>query len=204
MSDDRVWDALRHNKHWEDWKIEPNPLRQWDFYCTVGRKIERVLLENGSRVVLPQRLSFPASGSNLSPPWHRLTVPHFQDVHWRNEPRGHKLICNGILVFDKSEDYQRRGYVSQGFIVLRPTISVFDPDGMLPLNLQRTDLAARDPQFADALWESQSEDYIAWMLANAPSKPVMEPNDGTPEYTGLVYPPAPLLVCVHARGVRSN
>jgi molecular chaperone HtpG len=188
ISADHIWNQLATGRYWEE-KIEPDPLRQWDFYCTVGRKVERVFLNNLVRIVLPQRLNFPAAGSALSPPWHRLSVSDYQDVQWRNESRGHKLICNGILVWDRAEDYRRREWTPQGFYVLQPTISVFDPDGRLPLNLQRTDLATRRLPFADALWESQCEDYIAWMLANAPSRPLVEPNEVHPEYGGLVYPP---------------
>jgi hypothetical protein len=188
ISADHIWNELTALKYWEDQKSEPNPLRQWDFYCTVGRRVERARIDGDARVVLPQRLNLPAAGSALSPPWHRLTVPGYQDVHWRNEMHGNKLVCNGILVWDKSEDYLRRDWAGQGIVVLRPTISVFDPDGRFPLNLPRTDLADRQLPFADALWESQCEDYIAWMLANAPSRPLVGPSEAHPEYRALVYP----------------
>src|ERR1039458_10173371 len=51
-----------------------------------------------------------------------------------------------------------------------------------------TDLATRQLPFADALWESQCEDYIAWMLASAPTRPPVGPNEVHPKYGGLIYP----------------
>ena len=189
ISSDHVWNAIAYGKYWEDSKTNPNPLRQWDFYCTTGRRVERVLINNRTRVVLPQRLTFPAAGSALSPPWHRITAPDYQDVQWRNEPTGSKLICNGILVSDHRGYSQRKDWTPQGFQILRPTVSVFDPDGRLPLNLQRTDLATRDFPFGDALWESQCQDYIAWIFANAPSRPLVAPSDVQPEYGALAFPP---------------
>jgi hypothetical protein len=188
ISADHVWSELTDLKNWEDRKVDPNPLRQWDFYCTAEPKVERACLDGDTRTVLRQRLSFPAAGSALSPPWHRLTVPGYRDVHWRNEARGNKLVCNGILVWDRPEDYLRNGWAAQGFVVLRPTVSVFDPDGHLPLNLPRTDLASRKLPFEEALWEAQCEDYIAWMLANAPSCPLVGPSEEHPKYGAVVFP----------------
>lgn len=188
ISADAVWDALTKIRNWEDSKTQPNPLRQWDFYCIQGLKVERVMLDKDVPHVLPQCLNFQAANAELSPPWHRIRVPGYRDVQWRYEANRHRLICNGILVWDKYE-YQRGEWTPQGFKIVRPTISVFDPDGRLTLNLQRTELATNQLPFADALWESQCEDYVAWMLATAPTCPLIQPRTAHPKYPGLLYPP---------------
>jgi hypothetical protein len=186
ISNETVWDALIQ-AHWEDRNLNPDPLRTWDYYCVSGLSVQRVLLNKGVRTVLPQRLTFPAAGSELLPPWHRLLVPGYLDVQWAYESSAERLICNGILVADK-RDYEIREWIAQeGFRLIRPTVSVFDPDGRLPLNLQRTGLAVSQLPFTDQLWDSLCEDFVAWVLANAPTAPPVARGDTHPRYPPFIY-----------------
>ena len=77
--------------------------------------------------------------------------------------------------------------IAEGFFLLRPAVSVFDPDGRLPLNLQRTELAVRDLPFQDQLLESQCEDLVAWVLVNAPAAPPISRGDACHKHPAARY-----------------
>jgi hypothetical protein len=79
-----------------------------------------------------------------------------------------------------------REWMPDGFFLIRPTLSVFDPDGRLPLNLPRTGLAKGLP-FRSELWQSQCEDFIAWTLASAPAAPIVAPGETHPKYPGFIH-----------------
>ena len=150
--------------------------------------MQRAILNKTVRTVLPQRLTFPSAGSELSPPWHRLSIPGYSDIQWAYESLAERLTCNGILITDKREPYETREWIHpEGFRLVRPTVSVFDPDGRLPLNLQRTGLAVSHLPFTDQLWESICEDFLAWVLANAPTAPPVARGDSHPRYSPFIY-----------------
>ena len=190
ISNGNVWDALTQWR-WEygdSSDAASNTLRQWDFYCISNLNVQRVLIKDTVRTVLPQRLSFPTAGADLSPPWHRLSIPGYANVQWAYDPRAEHLVCNGILVSEKREAWGRTERILEhGFSFLRPTVSVFDPDGQLPLNLQRTGLAVRDLPFKNQLWHSMCEDFVAWTLANAPAAPPVAPGEGHAKHPAFIY-----------------
>jgi hypothetical protein len=53
-------------------------------------------------------------------------------------------------------------------MILRPKLSIYDNQGNLPLNLQRSDLAAQKLSFDDALLESVAKDVVASILVCLP------------------------------------
>lgn len=174
ISDDKVWSRLAEAWFWapEDREGKVNPLRQWDFYCISGITVKRILLDENSNRELPQQWHFPPPSTELLPPWHRLVVAGYNDIQWLHGDRSPLLISNGILV-EGRKPYDLGVAVAEGFSLRRPTVSVFDPDGLLPLNLQRTDLAVDDLPFQNQLLASQCEDFVAWALVNAPTAAVV-------------------------------
>ncbi len=86
--------------------------------------------------------------------------------------------------------------------LIRPNLSVFDPDGHLPLNLQRTTLSTPQLPFESELRESVLRDFVAFVLVNAPTCHL---TDGfsfekyNPQYPGfaeaLRQPRWPLFAC---------
>ena len=100
ISNDEVWKKLAEAWFWqpEDQRGNLNPLRQWDFYCISGLRVKRLVVDEKRNIVLPQRWHFPAPSSELAPPWHRLAVAGYTDIHWTYDVHAPQLICNGILV----------------------------------------------------------------------------------------------------------
>ena len=52
-----------------------------------------------------------------------------------------------------------------------PSLSIFDPDGYLPLNLQRTEIIDKNLPFQEELLEDIWRDFLAFLLVNAPQTP---------------------------------
>lgn len=198
ISREAVWDALANVVHWEDRDKKPAPLRQWDYYCASVLKVKRSVIKAGKQTILPQRLDFPSPRSEVAPPWHRIDVPEYADVHWAYQ-RESRLVCNGILVSEQSYPYEGRDWFT-GFYVSRPTVSVWDPDAHLPLNLQRTGLSDRDLPFRSVLYESQCEDLIAWALAVAPAAPLVTPGDSHPSHPRIAHKRPRLMFAFTAKG----
>ena len=75
------------------------------------------------------------------PPWHRISVSGYSDIQWTYKTRAPRLVCNGIVVVKGAYWEDQLDSVADGISLRKPTVSVFDPDGVLPLNLPRTNLA---------------------------------------------------------------
>lgn len=90
-----------------------------------------------------------------------VSVDHYPD-----------FLCNGIVVCKYNytrnrwllADEKRHPY---GFDA--PTISLFDRNGILPLNLQRTEIMDGGLSFSDDLWRSVADDLVAYALETAPN-----------------------------------
>ncbi|HEX8830070.1 MAG TPA: hypothetical protein VF705_02835, partial [Longimicrobium sp.] len=109
----------------------------------------------------------------LPPGWHRLSVPEFEGVNWSFR-RPSALFCNGIAItrdpkpWKDERDYSWRMTRSR-IMVGVPLVSVFDPDGKLPVNLSRNDLTTDHLPFSDELLDAVIKDFIAFCLVYAPT-----------------------------------
>ena len=117
---------------------------------------------------LADRSFLPGPGEPLPPAWRRLLHPDYQDIQWTfgDAPA---LTCNGIVVQEYrliDPTWLWRG--PWGNRLLMPKLSVFDPDGRLPLNLSRTDLRGKELPFQEQLLEEVVRDLTAWALIKAP------------------------------------
>ena len=83
---------------------------------------------------------------------------------WKYEG-SESLTCNGILVKDERNRYRR--YMGD---LVRPSVAVFDRDGLLPLNLQRSELVDGDFPFREDIRTSIALDLIRHSLDSAPEK----------------------------------
>ncbi len=177
ISSDQIWKKLA-----EHYGSPPDPLAQWDFYCLSAPSVKRILkLANSPSRTLPQETHLPSPLCDLIPPWQRLSVPEYREIHWTHNLRYPNLICNGIVV-QQRPSYDDKVEISEGLSLMRPSVSVFDPDAHLPLSLDRTRLVNSDLPFEDQLAESQCEDFIAWALVNAPTTPLSWSTDVEAEY----------------------
>ena len=110
----------------------------WDWYVLseprVSRKVDGVLAK--------QSVLVPSEVSNGDDKWHRIDVKGYGPIFWSSE-ESPGLACNGIHVIDKRAKLRTHGGVVWEHPLLRvetPSLSVFDPDGRLPLTLLRNQL----------------------------------------------------------------
>lgn len=145
------------------------PAFSWYWYCLEEPSVH--FLIQGRPV--EQKYALPSADSDLPPEWRRVRHPAFRDIHWTYLGAAPSLTCNGIAVIDLSkeddeEDEEDEDFGGEGFT--RPTISVFDPHGALPLNLQRTGLSVKELPFEAELLKNICYDILAFLLVNTPSK----------------------------------
>lgn len=125
----------------------------------------------------------PSQDSMLPPEWRRIKYPGFTDIHWRYESYGRaKLYCNGIKIpMDSNElvwadsKLDTRSWMDSKrnddlLIPKIPTVSVFDPNGNLNLNLSRDSLTTKSYPFDKVLLKSVYLDIVAHSLICGPNR----------------------------------
>ncbi|HWC61962.1 MAG TPA: ATP-binding protein [Verrucomicrobiae bacterium] len=153
-----------------------NEGENWDWYSLSDPSLKRIVFGKELKV----RCAAPSLEEKLGPEWRKTSHPDYAGILWTYSkiwgpyaPQS-SLICNGIKIYEtrpprpaewRVDDWEKR------FGFQLPHISVFDPDGRLPLNLQRTDLAEKDFPFDDALVSDIAKDFIAFALVNGPTSP---------------------------------
>lgn len=159
----------------------------WDWFCLDDPQVVRAI--SGNR--LPQAVEVPSHSAELPVDWHRVSVEGFSDVHWTFSDAP-MLVVNGIEVrslAERSMDYyyaratprtlwpkDSRAHNAGWYGVLQPNLSVFDPDGIMPLTLQRTALSD-DLPFRDELLQGVVYDLIAFLVVHGPTAACASPQE---------------------------
>ncbi|CAM3195308.1 hypothetical protein G4177_27655 [Corallococcus sp. ZKHCc1 1396] len=179
----------------ETWKeLTPRPLppettpspsiHRWeniDWYCLDSPKVTvRIKLDTGTGT-LEARHSLPQPKSELPPGWYRIEDPDYDDIHWTNESAP-AFACNGIFIQRHIHHSPLRTLWNDGDIssltIHRPNLSIFDAQGLLPLDLQRTSVTGKSLSFDKQLISSIIKDYISFILVRAftctPGQPEFE------------------------------
>ena len=163
----------------------------WDWYCLAAPSVLRV--KSRKRTALLQSHTVPSEDRALPRGWHRIPSNDYRTVHALLDPRcvAHKLVVNGITVIEKDERYsswewstnhatslQRwewilRNAAYSAFGLRVPQFSVFDPDGNLPLNLQRTELTHSHLDFMADAFEAQFKAALTLLLISVPALPAL-------------------------------
>ncbi len=142
----------------------------------------------------------PCPGKQLPDEWHKIQHPGFREVHWTYYHPAPALSCNGIAIGGPPRgDWRLQDYL-QNYTMFQishpllhepnlpsPNISVFDPDGRLPLNLTRTALSEEYP-FSAELRRDVVRDFLAFLLISAPTEPPCVPG-ALAKYEHIAYPP---------------
>jgi molecular chaperone HtpG len=182
ISREEIWKSLSQSGY--DWpegrKTGP---AAWDWYCLSDPKVVRRFKRNkGPQESLKQLFSLPLPKSSMPESWHQISHPDYSEIHWtyRKIPR---LTCNGIKVVEPSASewdyYYTRDPIhglweTYRLTLLCPNVSVFDPDGHLPLLLQRTGPATPKYPFHENLLSDVVKDLLAFVLVNAPEGPITQ------------------------------
>jgi hypothetical protein len=152
---------------------------------------------------LSQLHSLPSALGPLGPDWRRIAHPDYKDIQWTYSTAPH-LSCNGIKISGKTNSLTVPATLCMwgDRALIGPNLSVFDPDGHLPIQLQRTALATSRLPFESELRESVLRDFIAFVLVNAPTRHLtgrISPEAYSPRYPGfaeaLRQPRWPLFAC---------
>ncbi|MBH0012019.1 ATP-binding protein [Pseudoalteromonas sp. NZS100_1] len=156
------------NDHVRDILLDNEDL--WDWFCLSSPKVIRKIVKNSEEKHLEQLRTVPNSDSNLGDSsWNRTAADGYDDILWtyekikkrKNGRSGNHLICNGIVVTDELSLAHFDISSKIGLIdVSTPSINVFDQDGRLPINLERSDLVGRYLPFQHELSKDLSH-YLA-------------------------------------------
>jgi molecular chaperone HtpG len=159
----------------------------WDWYSLEEPRVVR--LQGGEKKIVKQSYAVPSEDSPLPPNWHRVPSVDYSTVHiltrGQHKIYAPQLSCNGFKVqsvgaglgtlFNRDHNainWQDQIFKREGwFKVMVPSFSVFDPDGNLPLNLQRTGLTNLDLDFVKGAFDIQAKANLAQLLVYAPTEP---------------------------------
>jgi len=150
------------------WYILEEPAFSWFWYCLEEPSAH--FLIQGRPV--QQTYVLPSADSDLPPEWRRIRHSDFRDIHWTYLGSALPLTCNGIAVIDlsKDDDVDDEDENFGDEELTRPKLSVFDPHGALPLNLQRTSLSVKELPFEAELLKDICYDILAFLLVRTPGK----------------------------------
>ncbi len=154
----------------------------WDWYCLSKPSVARTAL--GGK--LEQEHHLPDHDEVLPPLWRQISHPDYAGVLW-SYSTAPALVCNGIEIRQSTYDY--RGLVPEAkwyerFGLRLPNVAVFDPDGRLPLNLQRSGLVESLYPFDEVLANDVIRDFIAFSLVHGPTSLPNRHNDKAFRYEG--------------------
>jgi molecular chaperone HtpG len=186
-----VWESLLKEppRGWSDERAKITVGEKWDWYClgepTVERGVRLGMMSRG----LSQQFSLPSPKAQLGPKWRRIMHEDYSDIQW-SYWEGPFLACNGIVVMkDDPAPYRRSILGGIGSCeMVWPRVSVFDPDGHLPLVLQRNSLATDGYPFEHQLFQDVVRDLLAYLLVRGPRCRLNLPADAYFQwYTGVSY-----------------
>jgi len=138
-------------------KILADDEELWDWFSLSSIKVKRKIIGDVGEVDLEQSRVVPDSDSNIDgTPWNRTLADGYDGILWTYDAisksryrRSHtSLVCNGIIITDRMylDDFnisERIGVID----ITPPSINVFDQDGRLPINLERSSLVSRSLPF---------------------------------------------------------
>lgn len=136
---------------------------KWDWFTLEDPKVERRVWGEE----LNQRYHFPLPGEFATKGWSEISVTGLRSVAWGFEEHPRPLlVCNGIIV---KEYFKDDLFLEQGWLEV-PSVSVFDSDGKLPLNLQRDDLVGPGFPFWGQIEGELVREMCAFLLIHAPTQ----------------------------------
>jgi hypothetical protein len=185
-------DAQRVPSHW-DWYYESQPRNtdsqrvpsRWDWYTLDEPNVKwQVISQDGVKNELKQNHQQPSfDQKTLKPGWRTIKTGSYPVINWSyNQDDNPKLVCNGIIVksnnetgsddiFSEIDLNEIPAYDYLKMLFHTPPVSLFDPEGNLPLTLKRDGLTVPSFPFEEILIEDVATDFIAYCLVCAPIKP---------------------------------
>ena len=192
IDEEATWSSLskKSTQKWnhETGQYEAAGIEAWDWYCLTDPAVKKTLRPTKHSEQLAQQYSLPAPKAELGPKWRRIKHENYADIQWSYWD-GPFLACNGIVIMKHDPSRYSRSVLGarDNYQVAWPNISVFDPDGHLPLVLQRNSLATDGYPFQNELFSDIIKDLLAYLLVRGPTHSL---NISTEGY-GNSYPGVP-------------
>ena len=139
----------------------------WDWFCLENPSVLRTV----NNVRLKQAYQLPSADNPDYIGWRSFKHSKYRRIDWTFTQHAPNLTCNGILIrhASKKEHFLDIGDETESKLLL-PKLSVFDANGNLPINLQRTDLIYdifdQDVELRDEI----IRDLVAYIIATAPDE----------------------------------
>jgi len=149
----------------KSWINESYSSRNWDWFCLNKPTVKRIVLPSKKEFPQKHQVPSPSVDSNSLDPWNEFDFPGYQKIYWTQEYGFPNLICNGIKIKDAHS--RDEIFNSDNFTINNPNISVFDPNGILPLNLERSKLKGERP-FKKKLLNEIIEKSCEQIILNKP------------------------------------
>ncbi|WP_265593724.1 ATP-binding protein [Verrucomicrobium sp. BvORR034] len=154
--------------------------RFWDWYCLKKPQVARSVFG----VALKQTFLVPDLKDSLDENWIEIPDLRFDRVMWSYKKGTPELAVNGFVIQGSP-----RGDWEKSYGLTKPHVSVFDSRGLMPLNLQRTNLTQDSYPFEEALLDSVMDNCITKIAQHsveaAPNMFAMRSFKGCPLYPGL-------------------
>ena len=187
------------------WLSSTDGQETWDWYCLKEPSVTRLL--GADRKRLSQRIVIPDVADNLPSKWHKIDVQGLQTVHW-SFSISHGLAYNGIRLNNLKKNLPHLKELSTTrlpfatgdndpleikarslsrhdgdlFSLELPLVSVFDPDGNLPLDLTRTKIVEQNQDLIDNLLLARIDYFLAYIIAKAPTTERIWPPLSVPDF----------------------
>lgn len=159
----------------------------WDWYCFTEPSVVRTLGKKRER--LSQSTTVPSDKDELLNSWHKVPTSDYKAVYMRLPDEVSVwplLVCNGIKIHGAEKSFvlggtgplwQRNIFPRDTFFHLYPpALSILDPDGRLPLNLQRSGLTTGQLSFSDDAFSIRAKTILAKLLHTAPQRREITPD----------------------------
>ncbi|UOQ97255.1 ATP-binding protein [Hymenobacter sp. 5317J-9] len=101
--------------------------------------------------------------------WRRIETPFPYEIYWTLQGAPN-LTCNGLFVSnsDALRNVPNEILKSDNAPVQFPLVSIVDPDGKFPLNLERNNIRSDSYEFGLALVRDLLQEMLSWLLFNGP------------------------------------
>lgn len=160
------------------WKSLAEGPTTWDWYCLPEPSVARSISARPGEGLL-QKFTLPGPNAKLGSRWRRVKHENYADIQW-SYWEGAFLACNGIVVMKSDPSQYSRSILGDvgDCEIVWPKVSVFDPDGHLPLVLQRNSLARDKYPFHEQLFRDTTRDLLAYLLVRGPRQSIDTSTDG--------------------------
>jgi len=149
----------------DDWEESINFNNSAGHYFLRQPSLKREFSNRSKKFEPAHWLPLPTDGNSRY--WRCISNADFEKIFWSYRGSSPRVACNGIVILAYRYSSGSDSLVAPFY---RPNLSIFDKNGLLPVNLQRTDLQSSRLPFHEDLVTNITDDLIAYALTDAPEK----------------------------------